>query len=44
MKMKLSRIDWHKQGNCWTWWQVRKIASGAGKVTALKRKQTPAPA
>ena len=24
MKWKLERIDWHKQGLCWTWTRITK--------------------
>lgn len=24
MNWKLSRIDWHSMGNCWTWLKIKK--------------------
>lgn len=30
MKFKLSRIDWHKTGNCWSWLRIRKFTYFSG--------------
>lgn len=32
MKWKFTRIDWHKQGNCWRWSKIYKESFYSGNM------------
>ena len=35
MNWKLERVNWHKTGNCWTWWRLKTFHFYSGNQFVL---------